>query len=365
MEERRNYSIKRNRLMSSYFSGLELSGSNKMEFIAESFNHQLILGKIDGISEDAKWGRLKFDSVLDEGMIMVVYIYATNMEDFNRNMKATNIDEFLLGDDDFATKKKFFELVEAKKIINQNDILLYDLEGRYLHILIEITGCGAGYIENMSVNSQGDFFMESLPEVYQEYDSFLHRYLSIFSSLYIELQEKIENFDEIFDLDKAPVNALVLFGKWLGIDVSGNFLSENKLRQIIKEGYKLNRMKGTKAALERLTEIVLEEKVIILEKNMIYNQNIDNDVYESLYGKGNYDVTMLIKSYVPENEKSQLMFLIKQFVPVRCKLNIRFLDECSGLDNHLYMDINTQITENPLGELDVRQVMDGTALLME
>jgi hypothetical protein len=29
------------------------------------------------------------------------------------------------------------------------------------------------------------------------------------------------------------------------------------------------------------------------------------------------------------------------------------------------MDINTQITENPLGELDVRQVMDGTALLME
>ena len=365
MEERRNYSIKRNRLMTSYLSGFEIKDGDRLEILTEDFSHQFILGKIDGITEDAKWGRLKFDYELDEGMILMVYVFATNMQEFNRKMVITNIEDFLLGDDEFSTKKKYFELVGAKKIINQNDILLYDLEGRYLHILIEITGSGEGYIQNMSVNNQGDFYMESLPEVYQDYGSFLHRYLSVFSSLFIDLQEKIENFDDIFDLDKAPVSALVLFGKWLGIDLSGNFLSEDKLRQIVKEGYNLNRMKGTKAAIERLTEIILEEKVIILEKNMVQNQNLDNEVYENLYGKGNYDITMLIKSYVPENEKSQLMFLIKQFVPVRCNLNIRFLDETGGLDDHLYMDINTQITDNPLGELDVRQIMDGTVLLKE
>ena len=127
----------------------------------------------------------------------------------------------------------------------------------------------------------------------------------------------------------------------------------------------LNRMKGTKKALERLAEIVLEEKTIIIEKNQLQDEEIERNKFENLYGKGNYDVTMLIKTYVPENQKSQLMFLIKQFVPVRCDLNIRFLDECNSIDNHMYLDVNTQITDNIAGKLDARQVMDGTILLKD
>ena len=207
--------------------------------------------------------------------------------------------------------------------------------------------------------------METLPEVYQEYGSFYHRYLSVFSTLFMELQHKIENAHDVFDLDKASAEVLALFGKWLGIDVSGNFLSEEKLRLLIKEAYTLNRMKGTKKALERLTEIVLGEKTIILEKNCLHSEASLDANYESLYGSGMNDVTMLIKTHVPENQKSQLMFLIKQFVPVRCNLNIRFLDESSGLDNHMYLDMNTQVGEMKSGELDVRQSMDGRTLLQE
>lgn len=365
MEKRRNYSIRKNRYKNALMSGFFITGDSRVECNPDMYEHYIILEKIDGIEEDALWGHLHFDNKLEKDAIFTVYIYASNYEDFNRRGVLTNIEGFLLGEDEWQTKKKFYELVNAKKIVNKSDILLYDIKGRYLYIMIEVIGNCEGSIENMAINSQGDFFMNSLPEVYHEYDSFLHRYLSVFSTMFMELQYKIENAHDVFDLDKAPVPVLTLFGKWLGIDVSGNFLSEEKLRLFIKEAYSLNRMKGTRKALERLAEIILDEKAIILEKNCLHNSAQMDDNYESLYGRGRYDVTMLVKTHVPENQKSQLLFLVKQFVPVRCNLNIRFLDESGGLDDHLYLDMNTQIDELKPAELDVRQSMDGRTLLQE
>lgn len=365
MAERRNYSIKKNRYQSSYLAGFTQSGDNRISCIPEVYGHYLILNQIDGVDEDAKWGRLKFDCAFDEDVIYTVYVFATNFENFNRKGTMTGIDAFLKGEDAIETKKEFFKIVEAKKFVNQNDVLLYDVQGQYLHIMIEVQGCGEGYIENCSVNNQGDFYMETLPEVYQEYGSFMHRYLSIFSSLFMDLQEQVEHIDEIFDLDNTPVNLLPVFGKWLGLDISGDFLSEEQMRTLMKEAYQLNRMKGTRAALERLTEIILGEKVIILEKNQLSQETVELENYEDLYGKGNYDVTMLISAYVPESQKSQLMFLIKQFVPIRCNLNIRFLEDSHGMDDHMYMDVNTQIADDRTGELDTRQMMDGSILLKE
>ena len=365
MEERRNYSIRKNRYSISELSGFEIDGESRIKCMPDVYAHHVILSQIDGVLNDAKWGRLKFLCEFEEDVIYNIYVFATNFEEFNRKGTVTGIDEFLLGEDDINTKKEFFRIVEAKKYVNQNDILLYDFKGRYLHVMIEVLGMSEGYIDKLSINNQGDFYMESLPEVYHEYGGFLHRYLSIFSSLFVDLQENIEGIDELFDLDKASVSLLTLFGKWMGIDVSGNFLTEEKLRTLIKEGYELNRMKGTRRALERLTEIILDEKTVILEKSQLKEEAKNKESFEALYGKGNYDVTILIKTYVPENQKSQLMFLIKQFVPIRCNLNIRFLDDCNGLDDHMYMDLNTQISDEIMGELDARQVMDGTILLNE
>lgn len=365
MEQRRNYSIRKNRYKNALISGFFLTGDSKVECNADMYEHYIILGKIDGIEDDALWGQLHFDCDFDKDTIYTVYICASNYEEFNRRGVPTNIEEFLLGEDEWQTKKKFYELVGGKKVVNQSDILLYDVKGRYLYVMLEVSGNSEGCIENMYINSQGDFFMETLPEVYHEYGGFYHRYLSIFSTIFMGLQYKIENAHDVFDIDKAPAEVLTLFGKWMGVDVSGNFLSEDKLRTIIKEAYTLNRMKGTRKALERLTEIVLGEKAIILEKNCLHNDASGESSYEALYGRGMNDVTMLIKTHVPENQKSQLLFLIKQFVPVRCNLNIRFLDESSGLDDHLYLDMNTQVSEMKAGELDTRQSMDGRALLQE
>ncbi len=358
-EELHNYKIKENLFKKSFLFGLTVEGIDKLACVKEEFRHVFISGAIDGIEEDAKWGRLRFFYELSEDMVITVYALAVNGKMY---------EEFLYDPNKtILEKRKFFEKLEAVKAVNKNDLLLYEQNGRYLYLMIDIMGMGEGNISEIQVNNKGDICMETFPEVYREYGSFFHRYLSIFSSIYLDFQKEINYVDKLLDLDEAPKELLPILAHWMGVDVSGDFLEEKRLRLLVKEAYQLNKMKGTKAALERLTEIVLGEKAIILEKNVFRNdtQTEDMEIYESLYGDKPYDVTMLIKSYVPENQKSQLMFLINQFKPIRCRLLIHFLEGRGELDSHAYMDMNAQIQELEVGGLDERISMDGMILMEE
>lgn len=138
--------------------------------------------------------------------------------------------------------------------------------GRFLYVMIDAMGSGKGNISKIRVNNRADICMEVLPEIYQEENSFFRRYLSIFSSMYLNSQKKIQGVYWLLDLESAPVELLPTLAHWMGVDVSGEFLEEQRMRTLVKGAYSLNKMKGTRVALERLTEIVLGEKAIILEK---------------------------------------------------------------------------------------------------
>ena len=277
--------------------------------------------------------------------------------------------EDILKDSEISTKDKvqFMEELGAVKQINQTDILLYELEGRYLYLCVEVQGLGEGEIRNLWVDNQGDFFLDTFPEVYREHGSFFHRYMSVFSCIYMDFQEKIDKVADFLDIDTAPAEILPIFCKWMGLDVSGDFLTEDRLRTLVREAYHLNRTKGTREALLRVCEIVLGEKVVILEKNVIReNTQAENQkIYEDLYGNGIYDVTLLVHTFVAENQKSQLMFLLNQFKPVRTNLKIKFLDQKGSLDGHVYMDMNAQVMDTRAVVLDERAGLDGNIVLKE
>ena len=357
--ELHTYLIKQNRFKTSAFRGMTIESPTRLSLVEDDFRHVFFSSAIDGIESEAKWGRLHFDYQLEEDMVLTIYALAVEypLEGgalFDMNTKP-------------SVKRHMLEEMGAVKFINQDDILLYQLSGRYLYLMFDVIGRGNGYIDHIYVNNKGDILMEVMPEVYQEYGSFFHRYLSIFSSMLLDFQKDIQHVDEVFDIDKAPAQMLTVLTKWMGIDISGEFLPEETLRLLVKEAYQLNKKKGTKEALERLTEIILGERALILEKNVFRDriQTEDEDIYSSLYGDGPYDVTLLIHSYVPQNLKSQLLFLLNQFKPVRCRLLIYFLDERGNLDSHAYMDINARIEEEELGVLDQRQNIDSMIILSE
>ncbi len=368
MAEYRKYSIKQNRFKRSFMVGFEIDGEQKLRCKPDVYRRIIICDSIDGVESGAKWGRFHLDYNLDEDMVVTTYAVALDEKEFLWKSGYVDLNSILQNPEIPAEEKvKLLEALDAKKQINQKDILLYELEGRYLYLCIEVLGLGNGEFWNLFVNNQGDIFLNTFPEVYREYGSFFHRYMSVYSALYMDFQEKIDNVADFLDIDTAPVQLLPIFCQWMGLDVSGDFLTEDKLRMLVREAYQLNRTKGTREALLRVCEIILDEKVVILEKNVIREntQAETHKIYEELYGNGLYDVTLLIHTFVLENQKSQLEFLLNQFKPVRSRLRIKFLDKKDSLDGHVYLDVNAYVMDTRNVVLDERAGLDGNIMLKE
>ena len=184
--------------------------------------------------------------------------------------------------------------------------------------------------------------------------------------MFNDFQEEIERLPELLDVDTCPAQLLNTYGKWLGIDLDCDIQDETVLRKLVREAYSLNRMKGTKKAIERIAEIVLGEKVLILEHNIMqeYLTGKDRSDIADLYGNSIYDVIMLVEHPISELVKSQLMYLLDQFKPIRSRIHIVHLKSDGMLDSHSYLDMNARVFDVENGTLDECQSMDSVVTLI-
>lgn len=364
-----NYTIKKNRLERSYLSGFLMDEeSGRLYYNENTGIHRIYIDAIDSATEDAEWGRLSFAMELPENMALFVYAFAANNDTwYDENGYTHNYMDIFMSDEvPDEEKKRFFSQENGARFVGKNDILLYQLKGRYLYIAIEILGVGDGYLDRLRVNRKGDNFMDAFPSVYRERDSFFHRFLSIFSSLYQDLDYKIDRLPELLDPDICPRECLTVYAGWLGIDLSGDFLSEEAERKFVKEAYNLNRMKGTKACLLRVLEIVLDEKVIILENNTIQSYLERGEMTDmELVAGGIYDVNILIRTVLSNTERHQLLYLLDQFKPLRSRLHLIQLRDTPILDDEVYLDMNAVIAGDNVGIMDSEMEMSEEIILDE
>lgn len=366
MPEGRRYSIRKNRIQKSLNSGFLLTEDGTLQCQPNMENRFLFLDPIDSGGEDGKWGRLSFESDFSEDLICVIHAFAYNHSEFVRRGEVMQLRDFILKEEEsIASKKRFFEAFKEVKFVNENDILLYELTGRYLWIFIEVIGRGTGEIRNLKIDLLGDDFLDVFPEIYNGHNSFFHRYISIFSSIYNDFQQEIERIPRKLDIDTAPAEVLPIFAGWFGIDVSGGFLEEKKLRLLVKEAYELNKGKGSKRTLERLTEILLGEKAIIVENSRVreHSGKITKEILDNLFGESPYDVTIMIHTEVMQNQKRQLLFLLNQFKPIRAHLKLVILMGNGFLDSYCYLDVNAKIYDIREANLDKDCSIDGTVIL--
>ena len=360
------YTIKNNRLKNSGLTGMEIAGPGILNLTRDSERH-LYLPAIDSAEEGANWGRLSFDCDITENMVSYVYVLATDDNVINDGDKALDLNKLLCSDDVMETEKKhFLQYAGAKRVVDKDDILLYDLQGRYLYVCIDIVGEGSGKLSDIRIDRVGDNFMETFPAVFRERDGFFHRFLSVFSTIYNDFEMEIDDLPKLLDPDTAPPEMLLAYGRWLGLDLSGDFLSEDTMRTFVREGYRLNRMKGTRACLERVLEIVLGEKVIILEQNTIRSYLEDGEIsIGTLEDSSIYDVNVLIKKKLSDTDRHQLLHLLRQFVPLRSRIHLIRLKDSGVLDTDIYMDMNAVLAEESYGVFDEDMEMDDDIILDE
>lgn len=362
----RRYSLKKNRIKNSYYSNIKINEDGSFNRLKDNKEAVILVQEIDGAKNDNQWGRFFMEVSKDVGVVYTVHIFAMNQTEFLRKGTKVKVSEFLMDETiDKEIKYNFLNQVGQVVKINKNDILLYPLKGRYLWVYIEFRKAGNFCCNNMRVDVVGDNFMETFPEVYRERDSFFHRYLSVFSSIYNDFQEKINTATEILDIDKAPVELFEIYAGWFGIDFKGGFMQEEKIRLFMSELYNLVKKKGTVECLERAAEIILGEKPVIIERNQVHKEkNIEKQkIIDELYGNSMYDVLLLTTIDINEDKKAQLVYFLEQFTPIRCNMNVIFLKDYGNMDKYTYLGVNAVLSDEATGVLDDDAELDQMVFL--
>lgn len=360
------YTIRENRIKRGCLEGFILREDKSIVFDNGSMYHGIFLRGIDGGESGALWGRLSFKAECSENIMYYVYVLATDQRIMHgADGSEADIDIYLADSTkDTPDKTALLKRLGAKRYSGTTDCLLYELKGRYLYLAVEARGEGSLSISSMSVDTEGDNFMATYPEIYRDRGSFFHRYISVFSSIYNDYGEEIDSLSGLLDLDTCPEELLIIYGGWMGIDLKGGFLETEMLRDLVREAYSLNRMKGTKRAIERILEIILREKAIVIEHNQV-NSHADDDtvIPAGFRSKGIYDVTILVKKHLTEELRHQIMFILDQFKPIRTRINITQLDETPTADSNTYLDVNLRLPEERAAKLDEDYILDGTIVL--
>ncbi|MCR5032419.1 MAG: phage tail protein I [Lachnospiraceae bacterium] len=366
----RKYRIKKNRWETALLQGFDIHEDGITTHMNEDGTfagpYYAFLKPIDSGIPDAFWGRLSLRMEHDSNAAGYVYVFATDEEVLDYTDAESGIWKYL-SDPEIGGRSKLKVLMDlgGEKQVNFEDILLYSQKGRYLYIAFEVVGEGTVSITDGCVYSVGDAFMNTFPEVYREEGSFFHRWMSVYSTIYNDMEEEIDALPGLLDPDTCPAEMLPIYASWLGMDISGGFLPEEVCRNLVKEGYELSKRKGTRWALTRIIQIVLGHEAEVLEHNTMRGYLLSDgaELPPNLKEGGVYDVTILVHGEIKELLKHRLMFLLEQFKPVRARLHLVELSQNATMDGNAYLDMNAAIPVGKAPTLDGDSSMGGVLTL--
>lgn len=357
----RKYRLGKAILHRSLLEGFTLE-EGRLRTCADEYGvHSVFLPALDSGENGCQWGRLTLRCTLGPESMLTLRTFASDQNTVIRNREVVGVDDLLL---DPAVpreeKERLFLLAGGEERSGVRDILLTEQTGRWLWLWLELSGEGDNVLEDMSVYIPGDNFLRTFPQVYRTDNDFLGRYLSIFSTMYQELQERIDTLPELLDVDTAPVELLPMFASWLGLEVDEVLFSPEEIRTLLKAAPELMAWKGTRRAVEQAVRLFVQSEVYIVERNLLASGQLHS---EDMYGRTPYDFAVMVDAHMDEKLRLRLQFLIDQFKPVRSRGHIVFLKDCGGLDEFIYLDINGSVFRNSPGSLDDGKALAGMTYL--
>lgn len=330
-----------------------ISGLPKGVFVSTSF---------DCTDSETVWHKLMLDMELPRDTQVAVSYVASDYKDFTIGDEKRDIDLFLKsGDIPTDEKLLLLEPLWSKPVINPRDTLLFDAKGRYFWIKVEMLGNGrlSPLLKEIRVVYPRLSYLRYLPAVYQADDDsrdFLERFLSIFETLYSEMEDRISNVTRYLDADNVSGEFLKWLSQWLGIQVDESW-DEGKLRMLVNRANEIYKKRGTRHGIEELIEIYTGEKPLIIEQfqlKCIDGSSEISDLYEKLYGDDPYRFYVLLRPDIIQSDAQRMA--IKQILdsqkPAYTDAVLMLLQPWIYLDMYTYMGINTYLSEPTLLKLD-------------
>ncbi|MBE6613400.1 MAG: hypothetical protein E7632_13025 [Ruminococcaceae bacterium] len=318
------------------------------------------------------WHRLLLTTADCRNSDLRVTVYASDTQECSRSGETTTLRQ-VFEDDSLTLREKLrlFEPFAVKRSAEASDILLHDVQGRYIWFLAEIYSRSDRpvLLREARLLLPAQSWIDRLPQIYRNSDGeghFLERYLAIFQTLYEELDAAIADSARFFDPDSADGEFLTWLAEWL--DISEAWLwEEEKLRRFILRAVSLYRRRGTREALEEIVELYTGEKPYIVEEFTLEKYE-GTDFYEKtllpMYGSDPYTVTVLIRSDIVNSEHAYnaLRRIMEEMLPVSLNLHVVLLEPYIFAGKFSYLGINSTLGSYKPAAFDGRSPMMLTTL---
>ena len=103
-----------------------------------------------------------------------------------------------------------------------------------------------------------DWLAQQLPAAMTE-DDFLMRFLMIFQSISDTMLDQVDGLGHQFDPTVAPESMVHAMVQWIGVDWADSSIDSTVKRKILREYSALIKHRGTKAGLQALLEILMND----------------------------------------------------------------------------------------------------------
>ena len=321
---------------------------DSLELAPDAFTGIACLAPVDGGEAGFRWSRLKLrGSVPRDGSIRV-YVRASDRPDW------PDWSGLEPGPAFSGQVQNLFGPPAASAL----DAWL-GCTGRYLWIALELTAGGAQRprLDALSLRMGGDHMVDYLPAIYREQD-FTYRYLSIFNSMFQDMEKAIEEVPRLLDLASAPRELLEFLARWLCVDPEEDGDLRRRLPQVLEEYERMYTTQGVARSVYRLTG----RKPWLIEHFAVDPNDPDcrnPALYRKLYGEDPYRFFLLLPQDTFPDQRSLERFLSRmgELIPAECTLELVLLKPCVQLDWHTYLGINSRISDYVPAAIDEKMTI--------
>lgn len=330
---------------------------------------------LDSTEAETKWHKLLLEAhIPDETQIKISY-FTSDRKQFLINGTYLQLDEYVLSSNiSLYEKLRNLQPIWQDTLVNPKDALIFKGQGRYLWLKIELIGSEfkTPLIQKLRLYYPRHSYLAYLPEVYQEDKAskdFLERFLALFQTFFMEIEDEIKHVARYFDVDVASGDFLRWLSYWLGISNEERW-TEEQLRKLIKMAPELYQTRGTKQAIVKMVELYTGRSPLIIEFFQYQHMRKDLElrrIVDRLYGEHPYTFTVIVEqSSIPtERERSILENILDEEKPAFTEVKLVALEENIYLDMYSYLGINSYLTEPSLLVLDAHTTMPQDTLLID
>lgn len=321
----------------------------------------------DSLEAGTAWHRAKLLFPLPEDGIFMFTYFARDMLSVPIAGETVIPDQWIQNPDIPTSKKKeLFQQLADGHTINLTDILLTQAKGRYLWFCIEFT---AGTTQNFSIQRLTlqfgiQPFTDLLPGCFRDQENrngFLSRFLAVFETLFLEMQEKINGISNYFDPETVESEFLSWLAGFTGCPDMTDW-PEKKQREWIQRSFMFYQKKGTLQGMAEVLQLFTGTRPGIVETYRImdcYTPVVYEEAYRRLYGDNIYSFFVFFTeagcSEVPRPEL--IRDLIHTYQPAHTQAEFIVLKSCIVLGQHCYLGINSTVASASIFRLDNTTVL--------